>query len=329
MKNLIEAFPQNITDASAIASGKTYQQPTNEVKNILICGLGGSGIGAKIVANWIQDEIKVPVLISNEYSLPAFVDKNTLVIGSSYSGNTEETMMSVKEAHHVGCHIIGVCSGGELAAFCEQNNYDYVLVPGGNPPRSALAFSVVQLLDILSKLGLIARTSLDNMVNSVNLLNSEKETIHNVAKDLADFLYGKVGIFYSETKYEGVIVRARQQVNENSKYLGWQHTIPEMNHNELVGWTGGDARFAPVFFCTGDLHPRNQKRLEITMAHIESKCGKIFKLEAKGSNFVERSIYLINLVDWASYYLCNLNGADIIDIQIIDYLKGEMAKFNG
>jgi glucose/mannose-6-phosphate isomerase len=238
-------------------------------------------------------------------------------------------MMSVKEAHQVGCHIIGVCSGGELAAFCEQNNYDYVLVPGGNPPRSALAFSVVQLLDILSKLGLIARTSLDNMVNSVNLLNSEKETIHSVAKDLADFLYGKVGIFYSETKYEGVIVRARQQVNENSKYLGWQHTIPEMNHNELVGWTGGDARFAPVFFCTGDLHPRNQKRLEITMAHIESKCGKIFKLEAKGSNFVERSIYLINLVDWASYFLCNLNGADIIDIQIIDYLKGEMAKFNG
>ena len=218
MKNLIEAFPQNITDASAIASGKTYQQPTNEVKNILICGLGGSGIGAKIVANWIQDEIKVPVLISNEYSLPAFVDKNTLVIGSSYSGNTEETMMSVKEAHQVGCHIIGVCSGGELAAFCEQNNYDYVLVPGGNPPRSALAFSVVQLLDILSKLGLIARTSLDNMVNSVNLLNSEKETIHSVAKDLADFLYGKVGIFYSDTKYEGVIVRARQQVNDNSKY---------------------------------------------------------------------------------------------------------------
>ena len=141
--------------------------------------------------------------------------------------------------------------------------------------------------------------------------------------------FGKVGIYYSETKYEGVIVRARQQFDENSKYLGWHHTIPEMNHNELVGWSGGDSRFAPVFFCTGDLHPRNQKRLEITMEHIESKCGKIFKLEAKGSNFVERSLYLINVVDWASYYLCNLNGADIIDIQIIDYLKGEMSKFNG
>jgi glucose/mannose-6-phosphate isomerase len=167
------------------------------------------------------------------------------------------------------------------------------------------------------------------MKDSVALLNTEKENIHNLAKDLADFLFGKVGIYYSETKYEGVIVRARQQFDENSKYLGWHHTIPEMNHNELVGWSGGDVRFAPVFFCTGDLHPRNQKRLEITMAHVESKCGKIFKLEAKGANFVGRSIYLINVVDWASYYLCNLNGVDIIDIQIIDYLKGEMAKFNG
>ncbi len=329
MKNLIEAFPQNIVDAVEIAKGKNYLQPKNEIKNILICGLGGSGIGAKIVANWIQDEIKVPVLISNEYALPAFVDKNTLVIGSSYSGNTEETMMSIQEAHEVGCHIIGICSGGSLADFCKTNQYDYVLVPGGNPPRSALAFSVVQLLDILSKLGLISTTSLIQMNDSVALLNKENQKIHQIAKELADFLFGKVGIYYSETKYEGVIVRARQQFDENSKYLGWHHTIPEMNHNELVGWSGGDARFAPVFFCTGDLHPRNQKRLEISMAHVESKCGEIFKLEAKGNNFVERSLYLINVVDWASYYLCNLNGADIIDIQIIDYLKGEMAKFNG
>jgi len=327
MKQLIEAFTQNILDATAIANTKTYKQPKNEIKNILICGLGGSGIGAKIVSNWIQEEIKIPVLISNEYSLPAFVDKSTLVIGSSYSGNTEETTMSITEAHTIGCHIIGICSGGNLATFCEENSYDFVIVPGGNPPRSALAFSVVQLLDILSKLGFIAASNLKQMNDAVNLLNADNADIHRVAKEIAAFLYGKVGVYYAETKYEGVIVRARQQFNENSKYLGWHHTIPEMNHNELVGWTGGDARFAPLFFCTGDLHPRNQKRLEITMAHIEKICGKIYKLEAKGNNFIERSLYLINVVDWASFYLSELNGADIIDIAIIDYLKGEMAKF--
>ncbi len=327
MKQLIEAFPQNIIDAIAIASGKNYQQPKNEIKNILICGLGGSGIGAKIVSNWVQDEIKVPIIISNEYSLPAFVDANTLVIGSSYSGNTEETTMSIAEAKEIGCHIIGICSGGHLASFCEENSYDYVIVPGGNPPRSALAFSVVQLLDILAKLGLTSPVNVDKMRSAVDLLNADNAEIHQKAKEIADFLFGKVGVYYAETKYEGVIVRARQQFNENSKYLGWHHTIPEMNHNELVGWTGGDARFAPLFFCTGDLHPRNQKRLEITMAHVEKICGSIYKLDAKGDSFIERSLYLINVVDWASYYLCNLNGADIIDIAIIDYLKGEMAKF--
>jgi glucose/mannose-6-phosphate isomerase len=105
----------------------------------VICGLGGSGIGAKIVSNWIQDEIQVPVVVNNEYVLPAFAGKNTLVIGSSYSGNTEESTSSINEAHEKGCHIIGITSGGNLASFCATNGYDCVIVPGGNPPRSALA----------------------------------------------------------------------------------------------------------------------------------------------------------------------------------------------
>jgi glucose/mannose-6-phosphate isomerase len=99
-----------------------------------------------------------------------------------------------------------------------------------------------------------------------------------------------------------------------------------MNHNELVGWSGGDVRFAPVFFSSGDLHPNNQKRLEITMAAIALKCGEIFVLETKGATFIERSIYYIHLVDWASFYLSELNGADIMDMKIVDYLKGELAK---
>ena len=250
MKKLIEAFPQNIIDATAIAKASNFQKPKNEIHNIVICGLGGSGIGAKIVSNWIQDEIQVPVVVSNEYVLPAFVGKNTLVIGSSYSGNTEETTMSINEAHEKGCHIIGITSGGNLASFCAANGYDCVIVPGGNPPRSALAFSVVQLLHILAELGFTSAAHVDSMNKSASVLTNEIDAIQAIGKELAAHLFGKVGVYYAETKYEGVIVRARQQFNENSKYLGWHHTIPEMNHNELVGWSGGDARFAPVFFST-------------------------------------------------------------------------------
>ena len=249
------------------------------------------------------------------------------MIGSSYSGNTEETTIAIEEAQSKGSHIICICSGGKLESFCSENNYDCIIVPGGNPPRSALAYSVIQLLHIFASLGFVSHNHKMSMLKGGELIVNEKESIHDLAKEMAAHLYNKVGVYYAESKYEGVIVRARQQFNENSKYLGWHHVIPEMNHNELVGWTGGDERFAPIFFNTGDLHPRNYKRFEISQDAVEKKCGKTLLVRAKGDSFIERSVYLINIVDWASYYLCEMNGADIIDIEIIDYLKGELAKF--
>jgi len=327
MKELIEAFPENIKEALNIAEASTLKKPVNQTTNIVMCGLGGSGIGAKMVANWLQDELKIPVTQVNDYTLPGFVNENTLVIGSSYSGNTEETTIALEDAKLRGCHIIAICSGGKLEQFCKANDYDCILVPGGNPPRSALAYSVIQLLHIFATLGFSSHQRKEEMIAAGAFISEQQDEIHALAKEMAAHLFGKVGVYYAETKYEGIIVRARQQFNENSKYLGWHHVIPEMNHNELVGWTGGDERFAPIFFDTGDLHPRNYKRFEISKAAIEKKCGKVLSVNAKGNSFIERSIYLINIVDWASYYLCEMNGADIIDIEIIDYLKGELAKF--
>ena len=326
MRNLIEAFARHIIDATADAKTTTLKKPCHEIHNIVICGLGGSGIGAKIVCNWLLDELKLPVSVSNEYALPAYANQHTLVIGTSYSGNTEETMMALQEAKSLGCSIIGICSGGQLAAFCEVNTYTCCIVPSGMPPRAGLAFSMVHLLNLLIELGLCRAEHMLSMTNAAALLTADLQVIQHRAKELAAFLYGKIGVYYAETKYEGVIVRARQQFNENAKYLGWHHTLPEMNHNELVGWSGGDARFAPVFFSSGDLHPNNQKRLEITMAALEKKCGDIFVLQTKGATLIERSIYYIHLVDWASYELSVLNGADIMDMEIVDYLKRELAK---
>jgi len=326
MKDLIATFTQQLEEAFTIASSAEFRKPNRPINNLVICGLGGSGIGAKIVSNWLQDELQVPLTLVNEYTLPAFVGPNTLVIGSSYSGNTEETTMAMLEAQRKGAFIFGVTSGGQLAQFCDTHGYDCVRVPGGNPPRSALAYSLVQLVNYLQALGFITDRVLKEIKSSISLINAEQAAIMIKAKELSDYLYGKVGVFYGETKYEGVIVRARQQFNENSKYLGWSHVIPEMNHNELVGWGGGDDRFAPVFFMAEDLHPRNMKRFDISMKAVQNKSNALFVLEAKGRSLVERSLYLIHLVDWASFYLCERNGVDIMDIEIIDFLKSELGK---
>jgi glucose/mannose-6-phosphate isomerase len=327
MENLIHAFPQNILDALEIAKNAQLKKPVNSIQNIVICGMGGSGIGGKIAAQWVQNEIKVPITLASDYSLPAFVNEHSLVIGSSYSGNTEETLEAVKEAHQRNAHIIGISSGGELKAFCEKNNYDCIIVPGGNPPRSALAFSIVQLIYIFTEFGYISATFLDEFSASNQLLLKEKEEIHALAKEIAAFMFGKVGVIYSGPQYDSIAVRARQQFNENSKFLCWTHVIPEMNHNELVGWGGGDDRFAVLFLNTEDMYSRNQKRFEITTQEILKKGAKVMELMAKGNSQIQRSFYLINVVDWASFYLCGMNGADIIDIKVIDYLKNELANF--
>lgn len=326
MKQLIEAFPDNITEALEIAQNASITKDYSSVSSILICGMGGSGIGGSMVQTWLADELNIPVSITKDYSIPNFVNANTLVIGSSYSGNTEETLEALNGAQKKGAQIIGICSGGKLEEMCASNGYDFIKVPGGNPPRTALAYSLVQLLHIFSVIGMSSADRLKEMAAARDLIVAESETIHLKAKGLAEHLHQKVGIMYGTAKYDPILVRARQQFNENSKYLSWTNPIPEMNHNELVGWGGGDRRFAPVFFMTSGNHPRNDKRIEITREKIAQKTA-VFDIHSKGSSLIEQSMYLVNIVDWASFYLAELDDIDTIDIAVIDYLKGELAKF--
>lgn len=326
MYKLISDFPSNINEALTIASSAKFQTPKKEIRNVLISGMGGSGIGGKMVSFWVQEHISVPIQSFQDYTCPSFVNEHTLVIASSYSGNTEETLICVNQAKEKGAQIVSVCSGGEILEFCKANGFDSVVVPGGNPPRTALAYSVVQVLNILVQHNLVPSHLLQDLKKSEELLISDLVEIQTEAKKLAEFTKNTVPVFYASAKYEAVAVRARQQYNENSKILCWHHVLPEMNHNELVGWGGGDSRFTAIFFDTQDLIPRNQKRLEITREVIAKKT-KIYNLPTKGNSFIERSFYLIHLVDWASFYAAQIKEVDAFDIDIIDYLKDELSKF--
>lgn len=325
MKDLIASFPKNIQDTLEIVSKVNIQNKNNDIRNIVICGMGGSGIGGKIVSQLVAGEIKVPITLVQDYNLPNFVNQHTLVIGSSYSGYTEETLYTVKEAHAKGALVINICSGGELEAFSVENGLDYIKNVGGNPPRSALVFSIIEQIYILTSLNLISDRIFNEIKNCQSFLVENENHIHEEAEKLANYLHSKIPVLYATSEYEGALVRARQQINENAKMLCWHHVIPEMNHNELVGWAGGDDKFGVVILNTKDYNQRNITRVNFTLDKIKNYTSNIYTLDIDGTNYTERTFYCIYLIDWASWYLSELNQVDILDIKVIDQLKSTLA----
>ena len=327
MEKLVAEFPKQIADALEIAENTIYSSISNKsFDQVVVCGMGGSGIGGKITEKLFLNEIKIPVVLVQNYDIPAFVSEKTLFIASSYSGSTEETLAAVGEAKKRKSTIIGICSGGELMQFCKKNNYDFVKIPGGNPPRSMLAFSLIQLIDIFTKAGFVSKTSMQSVGKARNFLSDELMQIKKQAKVLAQHLYQKQGVLYGNAELEGIIIRARQQFNENSKQLVYHHIIPEMNHNELVGWEGGNDQFAAVFFESQFTSKRNILRFQLSKEIIEPKTSNILFIKGVGKDNILEMFYLVHLVDWASIYLADLNKKDTIDIKSIVFLKSELEK---
>lgn len=327
MDKLISAFPENITEALEIASKSSFKPLDKSILNVTICGMGGSGIGGKLISKWVEDECTVPIQVVQGYQIPAYVGKNSLVIASSYSGNTEETLISIENARKNGATIIGITSGGKLELFCDENNFDKVIVPGGNPPRTALAYSMIQIANILVNYELVERKILLQIEKARMLLMTEERGIKSKAREIAEFFSGgRIPVFYGTSAFEAVLIRARQQINENSKLLCWHHVIPEMNHNELVGWGGGDERFAVLFLDSVWINNRNKRRTEITREIVTGKLAHVKTLKGVGNSFIEQSIYFINVLDWVSYYLAQIINVDPIEVDVIDYLKSELAK---
>lgn len=327
MDKLIAEFPKNIDDALETARNLEFKSLQNRnFTSVVICGMGGSGIGGKLVAQLVANEANIPILANQNYNLPEFINENTLVIGSSYSGYTEETLTAVRAAKEKGATIAAVCSGGELYDFCKENNYDVVKMPAGNPPRSALAFSSIHLLNMLFQAGVISDLKLKELEACRAHLNDNIIEIKDQAKKLAEFIPNKELIMYSTPEFEPVVIRARQQFNENAKILCSHHVVPEMNHNELVGWGGGDDRYGVLFIDSPSTLERNKFRMNLCKEIIAEKTPHVFVLEAKGANLIEEVMYIIHIIDWASIMLAKIFEVDPIEIDVINYLKGELSK---
>ena len=327
MKDYISDFSNHLIEAMKIGENKTLKNKNLNINNVLIAGLGGSGIGGSIIADVFASQINIPILISKDYSIPNFVNKNTLVIASSYSGNTEETIYAVKKALKMNAEVAIITSGGMLKEIAEKNNLNKIYIPGGHPPRAMFGYSFTQLFYLLNHYNVIDLSFVAEFKKSISLLVKNEKNIKDDALVLAKNLYKKTPVIYVAHGFEGVATRFRQQLNENSKMLCWHHVIPEMNHNELLGWRVNVDNLAVVFFRNELDNKRNKIRIEINKEVVKKHTKDVYEVISRGDSVIQNTLYHIHFGDWVSWYLSELNDVDAIEIDVINYLKKELAKF--
>lgn len=325
MKTLVQDFTNQLKEAKIIAD-KAVLSPAKNVSNIVITGLGGSGIGGTIINELFADTCAVPVTVNKDYFLPAFVNEKTLLIVCSYSGNTEETVNAMQQGISMKAQIVCITSGGKILELAKQYQCNFIQFPGGKSPRAFIGYSLVQLIKVFVVNGFASEKIFSDLEKTIVLLDKENENIKTEAKNIAQKLFNKIPVIYS-LGAEGVAVRFRQQINENGKMLCWHHTLPEMNHNELVGWTIKNDNLAVVTFHTLFDYERTKKRYEVCKTIFEKYSSGVIDINAKGESKLEQFFYLINIGDWISCYLADLKGIDPVEVKVIDYLKNELSKF--
>ena len=324
MKDLIENFPLQLKDALVIGASYKFTSEQRNFKSIVICGLGGSGIGGSFAKDATFNELKVPMTLVKGYFLPKFVDEDTLVIVSSNSGNTEETIFCLKEAISKKAGIVGITSNGEVLDICKSNNYDCIQIPGGHPPRACFGYSSLQLFYILHHFKLIDAQFKADFDATILLLKEEQTAIKKIAFNLAESLFDKMPVLYSADQMESITIRWRQQINENGKQLCWHHVIPEMNHNELVGWRDKNENLAVVYLRNESDFTKIQQRMDLNQKVIKTFTSSVFEVLSKGASFIEISMYLLHVGDWMSFYLADLRGYNVLEVNVIDELKANL-----
>lgn len=330
MKQFIEGFANQVKEAVQIGKSAALASTTKDFNKIIISGMGGSGIGGNIVQSLVEDELTIPIFINKSYKLPLFADADTLVIISSFSGNTEETISVLQQAEATDATIVCITSGGKILDTARKNGHNYIVIPDSiKSPRACLGYSFIQLMYVLKHYRLIDDTFEQEIADSVDLLLSEKDDIKDLAEFIAGKLHKKLPILYSDTRLNAICVRAQQQINENGKHFCHVNVFPEMNHNELVGWVYPESileNSAVILVKSSFDDSRITKRMDICTSIFNEHCATVLEVVPKGDSFMEQCMYLIHLFDWVSVYLADLNEVDPTPVKVIDYLKESLAK---
>lgn len=335
MLDHLHKFPEQCLKAWEKVQRFELPREYAKISNVVIVGMGASAIGGDIVRRLILAESKVPVRVHRDYGLPAFVDENTLVIASSYSGNTEETLSAFTEALGTRSNKLAITSGGKLQHLAEKQGIPTFVIDYRAPPRAAFPHSLIPLVGIFQRLGLLGDKSADlhEAVDILNQLSGDfvetKPLASNPAKQLANKLWGHVVVIYGAEILSEAARRWKAEFNENSKTWAFFESFPELNHNAVVGYEfppEANERIFVLILRSFSLHPRNLLRYDVT-AKLLSKAGITYEFaEARGKSALAQVLSLILLGEYTSFYLSMLNEVDPTSTDAINSVKQYLAR---
>jgi glucose/mannose-6-phosphate isomerase len=328
----ILALPEHLRDALwRVESAKLEQH--DAPGGLIVAGMGGSAIGGALARAALGDTASRPILSARAYGLPPWTTPDTTVLCSSYSGETEETLACYEAAGALGAKRVVAASGGRLADLARADGVPVIPLAGGLQPRAAVAYMTVAACEVAARCGAAPR-----LVSDIDVAAEHLEELvvqwgpeapeDSEAKALARSLVGTIPVIAGAGPTVPIAYRWKTQINENAKVPAFWHELPELDHNEIVGWAGAAelGRFSAVFLEDADTHPRVADRVELTEQLIGDHAAGTHRVETRGQTAFERVFSLVLLGDLMSVYLAVLRGVDPGAVEVLERLKAELAQ---
>jgi glucose/mannose-6-phosphate isomerase len=331
----IHEVPWQCQQAWQMAREFNLPQEYSDINKVLVIGMGGSAMGGDLVRSLVAPKARVPIIVHRGYDLPAFVDDKTLVIISSYSGNTEETLSGFSQALETGAKKLAITTGGKLKKLADENSIPVLTFKYRSQPRAALAFSFLPILYFMQKLGVVGDKSAEvdealNVLQKLSIKIDETRPVSkNPARQLAEKLHGHLSVIYGAGLLSEVAHRWKTQFNENSKAWAFYEVFPELNHNAVVGY-----QFPPelaekivvVLLRSELLSQRIRLRYEVT-CELLKRAGVHYEfVDGEGTKPLSQMLSLVLFGDYVSYYLAILYRIDPSPVETINYLKEQLAQ---
>ncbi len=335
MLGRIKELPVQCRKAWEAAMNLKLPDDYADVNKVVVLGMGGSAIGGDLVKSLVAAEAKMPVIVHRDYGLPAFVDEKTLLIASSYSGNTEETLSGFEPALKTKAKKIAMTTGGKLQQMAEANNVPVFKIKYIAQPRAALGYSFMPTLAVMQKLGFIKDKTKDVdetvkvLERLADRLNEESYIATNPAKQIAQRLYGNLPVIYGAGIAAEAAHRWKTQLNENSKAWAFYEVFPELNHNATVGFPLPEeiAKKVRVILLRSPMfYQRIKLRYEVTCELLKQAGVQYEFVDSEGISPLAQMVSLVSIGDYASYYLAILYKVDPSPVKVISYLKDRLAK---